>query len=87
MDNSRVVPSMTTPVSFDEEEYASQSMLLQEFSNVSNIEQAWTFKSTTGMSFGLVLYIQLCLSDSSSVLFNIILFLQIFDFAFESIQV
>lgn len=47
---------MTTPKCRDEEEYASQSMLLQEFSEVPNIEQAWTFKSTTGMLFGLVLH-------------------------------
>lgn len=57
MDNSRVNPSRTTPASL-EEEYASQSILLQEFSHVSNIEQAWTFKSATGDSQAMFLVSQ-----------------------------
>ncbi|KAK1379927.1 Acylaminoacyl-peptidase [Heracleum sosnowskyi] len=31
-----------------EEEYASQSVLLKEFTNISTIDKAWTFKSSVG---------------------------------------
>lgn len=33
-----------------EEEYASQSKLLQEFTSISNIDKAWIFKSDDGMT-------------------------------------
>lgn len=33
-----------------EEEYASQSKLLQEFINISSIDKAWVLKSDSGMS-------------------------------------
>lgn len=39
-----------------EEEYASQSVLLQEFTNIPVIDNAWTFKSTSGMLAGLLLF-------------------------------
>lgn len=41
------------PVGLDaktEEEYASLSSLLQEFTSIPNIDKAWTFKSNTGKS-------------------------------------
>ncbi|KAK6929879.1 Acylamino-acid-releasing enzyme, N-terminal domain [Dillenia turbinata] len=51
MDNSGATPAKSLPLGIDastEEEYASQSKLLQEFTNISNIDKAWTFKSGTG---------------------------------------
>lgn len=68
MDNYGVDASRTPPACF-EEEYASQSILLQEFSNVSNIEQAWTIKSTTGIFFGLVLQCVLLICFTNMLLF------------------
>ena len=34
-----------------EDEYASQAKLLQEFTNLSSIKKAWTFKCNNGMAF------------------------------------
>lgn len=33
-----------------EEEFASQSKLLQEFGSISNIDKAWVFKSKSGIT-------------------------------------
>lgn len=33
-----------------EEDYASQSKLLQEFTNICNIDKAWIFQSENGMT-------------------------------------
>lgn len=52
MDSSSGSPKKEIPVGLDvatEEEYASQSVLLQEFTNMSTIDRAWTFKSKSGM--------------------------------------
>ncbi|XVF66572.1 hypothetical protein PTKIN_Ptkin10aG0047900 [Pterospermum kingtungense] len=51
MDFSRAGPVKDLPVGLDEateEEYASQSKLLQEFTSTSSIYKAWTFKSDSG---------------------------------------
>lgn len=43
----------------NEEEYASVSKLLQEFTNIPTIDKAWTFKSKTGIVYSSV-FIYLC---------------------------
>lgn len=43
-------PTKQIPVGLDEEEYASVSKLLQEFTNIPAIDKAWTFKSHTGIA-------------------------------------
>ncbi|CAK9168519.1 unnamed protein product [Ilex paraguariensis] len=51
MDSSGVSPPNKMPVGIDadaEDEYASQSKLLQEYTNISSIDKAWTFKSASG---------------------------------------
>ncbi|XP_059632429.1 acylamino-acid-releasing enzyme-like isoform X2 [Cornus florida] len=51
MDSSRACLLNEMPVGLDtanEEEYSSQSKLLQEFVNISAIDKAWTFKSNNG---------------------------------------
>lgn len=53
MDGSKADTPKETPSGLDtatEEEYASQSKLLQEFINISTIDNAWTFKSGNGMT-------------------------------------
>ncbi|KAL0414423.1 UNVERIFIED_CONTAM: Acylamino-acid-releasing enzyme [Sesamum radiatum] len=50
MDEARGSPSKQIPVGLDaatQEEYASVSKLLQEFTDISTIDKAWTFKSDT----------------------------------------
>ncbi|XP_065863188.1 acylamino-acid-releasing enzyme isoform X2 [Euphorbia lathyris] len=52
MDASTDTTSMELPLGLDadtEEEYASQSKLLQEFTSISSIDKAWTFKSNNGI--------------------------------------
>lgn len=52
MDNKKV-PSKEISSGLDaatQEEYASLSRLLQEFTNIPTIDKAWTFKSETGMA-------------------------------------
>ncbi|KAK8556006.1 hypothetical protein V6N13_070077 [Hibiscus sabdariffa] len=52
MDSSKAGPVKEFPVGLDEdteEEYASQSELLQEFTNISSIDKAWVFKSESGI--------------------------------------
>ncbi|XP_059446033.1 acylamino-acid-releasing enzyme isoform X2 [Corylus avellana] len=52
MDDSKSGPIKEMPLGLDaatEEEYASQSKLLQEFSSISNIDKAWIFKSDGGI--------------------------------------
>ncbi|XVF66569.1 hypothetical protein PTKIN_Ptkin10aG0047700 [Pterospermum kingtungense] len=52
MDSSKAGPVKELPVGLDEateEEYASQSKLLQEFTSISSIDKAWTFKSDSGV--------------------------------------
>ncbi|XP_002517031.2 acylamino-acid-releasing enzyme isoform X2 [Ricinus communis] len=52
MDASKAVSSRESPLGIDastEEEYASQSKLLQEFTSISRIDKAWTFNSNTDM--------------------------------------
>lgn len=53
MDASKAAnPTKELPLGLDpntEEEYASLSKLLQEFTSISSIDKAWTFKSNTGM--------------------------------------
>lgn len=59
MDGSGVSPTIKSPAGVDavaEEEYASQSILLQEFTNISTIDMAWTFKSTSGMLAGCLFF-------------------------------
>ena len=51
MDGSGASPLKEMPLGLDEageEEYASQSKLLQEFTNVSSIDKAWTLKPHHG---------------------------------------
>lgn len=51
MDDAVGSPTKHMPVGLDaanEEEYASMSKLLQEFTNIPTIDKAWTFKSKTG---------------------------------------
>lgn len=46
-----------------EEEYTLMSNLLEEFSSISNIDKAWTFKSDSGMhdcSSLYYIYVKLC---------------------------
>ncbi|KAL4285546.1 hypothetical protein GQ457_16G029420 [Hibiscus cannabinus] len=55
MDSSKVGPVKEFPVGLDEdteEEYASQSELLQEFTNISSIDKAWVFKSESIAGIG-----------------------------------
>lgn len=50
MDDAVGSPTKDMPVGLDaatEEEYASVSKLLQEFTNIPTIDKAWTFKSET----------------------------------------
>ncbi|KAJ0034248.1 hypothetical protein Pint_24700 [Pistacia integerrima] len=52
MDGSKADTPKEIPSGLDtttEEEYASQSKLLQEFVNISTIDKAWTFKSGNGI--------------------------------------
>ncbi|XP_022760213.1 acylamino-acid-releasing enzyme isoform X2 [Durio zibethinus] len=52
MDSTKAGPVNELPVGLDEaseEEYASQSKLLQEFTSISSIDKAWTFKSDNGI--------------------------------------
>lgn len=52
MDASVSSSTKDLPVGLDaktEEEYASLSSLLQEFTSIPNIDKAWTFKSNTGI--------------------------------------
>lgn len=52
MDGIGVRPVKEAAVSLDaftEEEYVSQSKLYKEFANISTIDKAWTFKSSTGI--------------------------------------
>ncbi|XVF38328.1 hypothetical protein REPUB_Repub20aG0092000 [Reevesia pubescens] len=52
MDSSKAGPVKEFPVGLDEateEEYASQSKLLQDFTSISSIDKAWIFKSETGI--------------------------------------
>lgn len=51
MDSSKVGLVKELPVGLDEaaeEEYASQSKLLQDFNSISSIDKAWIFKSDSG---------------------------------------
>lgn len=51
MDSVQSSSKKEFPVGLDavmEEEYASQSVLLKEFTNISTIDKAWTFKSNVG---------------------------------------
>ncbi|XP_057960226.1 acylamino-acid-releasing enzyme isoform X2 [Malania oleifera] len=51
MDGSGASPLKEVPLGLEiavEEEYASQSKLLQEFTNISSIDKAWIFKSDGG---------------------------------------
>ena len=53
MESSKVNSVKDLPIGLDpttEEEYSSQSKLLQEFTNISSIDKAWTFKSENGMN-------------------------------------
>lgn len=53
MDCTGAGPVKELPVGIDattEEEYASQSQLLQEFTNISAIDKAWVFNPGSGMS-------------------------------------
>ena len=59
MDGSGASPLKEMPLDLYEaieEEYASQSKLLQEFTNVSSIDKAWTFKPNNGTEFGFMLH-------------------------------
>jgi hypothetical protein len=52
MDDSKAGPIKEMPLGLDsaiEDEYASQSKLLQEFTSIPNIDKAWIFKSDDGM--------------------------------------
>ncbi|KAM3708097.1 hypothetical protein ACJW31_02G073000 [Castanea mollissima] len=52
MGDSKAVPIKEMPLGLDttiEEEYASQSKLLQEFTSIPSIDKAWTFKSDDGI--------------------------------------
>ncbi|XWS08891.1 hypothetical protein CRYUN_Cryun40dG0039300 [Craigia yunnanensis] len=52
MDSSKAGSVKELPVGLDEateEEYASQSKLLQEITSISSIDKAWTFKSDSGL--------------------------------------
>ncbi|MBA0651675.1 hypothetical protein Goklo_018981, partial [Gossypium klotzschianum] len=52
MNSSKAGTVKELPVGIDEateEEYASQSKLLQEFTNISSIDKAWVFKSESGI--------------------------------------
>lgn len=51
MNSSQSSSTKELPAGLDaamEEEYASQSVLLKEFTNISTIDKAWTFKSNVG---------------------------------------
>ncbi|RXH70666.1 hypothetical protein DVH24_013412 [Malus domestica] len=51
MDGSKDGPLKEMPLGIDaatEEEYASQSRLLQEFTSMSSVDKAWVFKSDSG---------------------------------------
>ncbi|XP_017223095.1 acylamino-acid-releasing enzyme isoform X1 [Daucus carota subsp. sativus] len=51
MNSSQSSSTKELPAGLDaamEEEYASQSVLLKEFANISTIDKAWTFKSNVG---------------------------------------
>ncbi|XP_050239534.1 acylamino-acid-releasing enzyme-like isoform X2 [Quercus robur] len=52
MGDSKAAPIKEMPLGLDtttEEEYASQSKLLQEFTSIPSIDKAWTFKSDDGI--------------------------------------
>lgn len=53
MDNTGGIPAKEIPAVVDadtQEEYASLSKLLQEFTNIPTIDKAWTFKSENGIA-------------------------------------
>lgn len=52
MDNAGGIPTKEVPVGLDasaQEEFASLSVLLQEFSKITTIDKAWTIKPQNGM--------------------------------------
>ncbi|KAE9617654.1 putative acylaminoacyl-peptidase transcription factor WD40-like family [Lupinus albus] len=56
IENSKAIAHKEFPLGLDEsteEEYAVQSKLLQQFTNISNIDKAWVFKSNNGVSQGM----------------------------------
>lgn len=53
MDSSGVSSFPEIPVGLEkvcDEEYTSQSKLLQEFTEIPTIDKAWTFTSSSGMT-------------------------------------
>ena len=66
MDSSKAGTVKELPVGLDEateEEYASQSKLLQDFTSISSIDKAWSFKSDSGR-MAKVLYLSLSYPSS-----------------------
>ena len=60
MDDSKSGSIKEMPLGLDatmEEEYASQSKLLQEFASISNIDKAWIFKSNGGMASHFIAFL------------------------------
>lgn len=60
MDVSQAAPHMEAHLGMDiatEEDYASQSRLLKEFTDICNIDKAWIFKSENGISAYLICYL------------------------------
>ncbi|XP_019449915.1 PREDICTED: acylamino-acid-releasing enzyme-like isoform X2 [Lupinus angustifolius] len=56
MENPKATAHKEFPLGLDEwteEEYAVQSKLLQQFTNISNIDKAWIFNSDNGVSQGM----------------------------------
>lgn len=73
MDASKAAPAKQVSSVLDataEEEYASLSKLLQEFTNISSIDKAWTFNSGNGTTdydcnfffFGFIFSVSICCS-------------------------
>lgn len=70
MDDSKAGSIKEMPLGLDttmEEEYASQSKLLQEFISISNIDKAWIFKPDDGMNTQLIAFFFLPISTHFSL--------------------
>lgn len=60
MESTGGIPTKEMPVGLDaatQEDFSSLSKLLQEFTNISTIDKAWTFKPENGMPAQMFLQI------------------------------
>lgn len=64
MDGSKASPLKEMPLGIDattEEEYASQSRLLQEFTSISSIDKAWIKSGSGTIDIYILIYVYMIL--------------------------